>query len=91
MLCGVCELGKPAIPTVVTIAQTLKRTGLAVEKNIKISSVESKEAETGRLVQKAKIDILLEKAAVKPDETSTMSTPADTISEAASLRSVSTI
>ncbi|CAI0465573.1 unnamed protein product [Linum tenue] len=80
-----------AIPTVVTIAQTLKRTGLAVEKNIKISSVESKEAETGRLVQKAKIDILLEKAAVKPDETSTMSTPADTISEAASLRSVSTI
>ncbi|CAL1396467.1 unnamed protein product [Linum trigynum] len=74
-----------AIPTVVTIAQTLKRTGLAVEKSIKISSVESKGAETGRLVQKAKIDILLEKAAVKSDETSTMSTSADTISEAVSV------
>ncbi|CAL1411171.1 unnamed protein product [Linum trigynum] len=80
-----------AIPTVVTIAQNLKRNGLAVEKSIKISSVESKDTQTGRLVQKAKIEILLEKAAEKPDETSANSSFAATVPEAATLLTVLTI
>ncbi|CAI0559196.1 unnamed protein product [Linum tenue] len=80
-----------AIPTVVTIAQNLKRNGLAVEKSIKISSVESKDTQTGRLVQKAKIEILLEKAAEKPDETSANSAFAATVPEAATLLTVLTI
>ncbi|KAB1219121.1 hypothetical protein CJ030_MR3G008412 [Morella rubra] len=51
-----------AIPTVVTISETLKRNGLAIEKKIVISSVVSKEDEKGRIVQKPQLEIMLEKA-----------------------------
>ncbi|XP_059447223.1 uncharacterized protein LOC132178722 [Corylus avellana] len=51
-----------AIPTVVIISETLKRKGLAIEKKIAISSVGSKDDVTGRIVQKAQIEIVLAKA-----------------------------
>ncbi|PQP94096.1 uncharacterized protein Pyn_15440 [Prunus yedoensis var. nudiflora] len=53
-----------AIPTVITIAETLKRNGLAVEKKISTCTVVSKlvDVENGRIVLKAQIAILLEKA-----------------------------
>ncbi|KAE8022587.1 hypothetical protein FH972_008376 [Carpinus fangiana] len=51
-----------AIPTVVTISETLKRNGLAIEQKIAISSVGSKEEVKGRIVQKAQIEIVLTKA-----------------------------
>lgn len=52
-----------AIPTVITISEILKRTGLAVEKKISISTVAgSKDEEKGRIVQKPQIEILLGKA-----------------------------
>ncbi|GLT61058.1 hypothetical protein SLA2020_337930 [Shorea laevis] len=51
-----------AIPTVVTISEILKRNGLAIEKKVAISSVGSKDDEKGRMVQKAKIEIVLAKA-----------------------------
>ncbi|XP_021801858.1 uncharacterized protein At2g34160-like [Prunus avium] len=53
-----------AIPTVITIAETLKRNGLAVEKKISTCTVVSKlvDVESGRIVLKAQIAILLVKA-----------------------------
>ncbi|VVA34140.1 PREDICTED: At2g34160 [Prunus dulcis] len=53
-----------AIPTVITIAETLKRNGLAVEKKISTCTIVSKlvDVENGRIVLKAQIAILLEKA-----------------------------
>ncbi|GAB4843246.1 hypothetical protein Ancab_013214 [Ancistrocladus abbreviatus] len=51
-----------AIPTVVTIAEILKANGLAVEKKVLTSTVGSKDENKGRLVQKAKLEILLEKS-----------------------------
>uniref|UniRef100_A0A5B7C047 DNA/RNA-binding protein Alba-like domain-containing protein n=1 Tax=Davidia involucrata TaxID=16924 RepID=A0A5B7C047_DAVIN len=50
-----------AIPTVVTIAEILKSNGLAIEKRVATSTVGSKDDAKGRLVQKAKIEIVLEK------------------------------
>ncbi|GAB4850996.1 hypothetical protein Ancab_030292 [Ancistrocladus abbreviatus] len=50
-----------AIPTVVTIAEILKANGLAVEKKVLTSTVGSKDENKGRLVQKAKLEIVLEK------------------------------
>ncbi|KAF8393234.1 hypothetical protein HHK36_021475 [Tetracentron sinense] len=50
-----------AIATVVTIAEILKKTGLAVEKKIMTSTVEMKDESRGRPIQKAKIEILLGK------------------------------
>ncbi|KAL8171389.1 hypothetical protein V2J09_023193 [Rumex salicifolius] len=44
-----------AIPTVVTIAEILKANGVAVEKKVLTSTVDSKDENKGRLVQKAKI------------------------------------
>ncbi|XP_022147424.1 uncharacterized protein At2g34160-like [Momordica charantia] len=48
-----------AIPTVVTIAEILKKNGLASEKNLTISSVSLKNGENDRLVMKPKIEIAL--------------------------------
>ncbi|THU61046.1 hypothetical protein C4D60_Mb07t19140 [Musa balbisiana] len=50
-----------AISTVVTIAEILKNNGLAVEKKIMTSMVDVKDEARGRLLQKARIEILLGK------------------------------
>ncbi|KAF2298386.1 hypothetical protein GH714_023419 [Hevea brasiliensis] len=51
-----------AITTVVTIAEILKNTGLATEKKVLTSTVGMKDENKGRLVQKAKIEIVLGKS-----------------------------
>ncbi|BAT87953.1 hypothetical protein VIGAN_05137800 [Vigna angularis var. angularis] len=53
-----------AITTVVTIAEILKNNGFATEKRTEVStsSVSMKDENKGRLVQKAKIEIVLEKS-----------------------------
>ncbi|XVF38364.1 hypothetical protein REPUB_Repub20aG0095000 [Reevesia pubescens] len=57
-----CGLGM-AIPTVVTIAEILKRNGFAIQKGIMTSTVLTvKEDKKGRLIEKAKIEIVLGKA-----------------------------
>ncbi|KAK1437506.1 hypothetical protein QVD17_03297 [Tagetes erecta] len=50
-----------AIATVVTIAEILKNSGFAVEKKIMTSTVDIKDESRGRVIQKAKIEILLGK------------------------------
>ncbi|KAJ8485728.1 hypothetical protein OPV22_018213 [Ensete ventricosum] len=50
-----------AIGTVVTVAEILKNNGLATEKKIQTSTVGTKDEAKGRLVRKAKIEILLGK------------------------------
>ncbi|WOG88246.1 hypothetical protein DCAR_0207481 [Daucus carota subsp. sativus] len=50
-----------AITTVVTIAEILKNNGLAIEKKVITSTVGMKDETRGRLVQKAKIEIVLGK------------------------------
>ncbi|KAJ4955254.1 hypothetical protein NE237_012037 [Protea cynaroides] len=50
-----------AITTVVTIAEILKNNGLATQKKIMTSTVGMKDETKGRLVQKAKIEILMVK------------------------------
>ncbi|KAK8571880.1 hypothetical protein V6N12_027948 [Hibiscus sabdariffa] len=53
----------PAIPTVVTIAEILKRNGFAIQKGIMTSTVLStQEDRKGRRVEKAKIEIVLGRA-----------------------------
>ncbi|XP_015875397.1 uncharacterized protein At2g34160 [Ziziphus jujuba] len=51
-----------AITTVVTIAEILKNNGLATEKKVSTSTVGMKDENKGRLVQKAKIEIVLGKS-----------------------------
>ncbi|XP_062083303.1 uncharacterized protein At2g34160 [Humulus lupulus] len=51
-----------AITTVVTIAEILKNNGLATEKKVSTSTVGMKDESKGRLVQKAKIEIVLGKS-----------------------------
>ncbi|XP_020211778.1 uncharacterized protein At2g34160 [Cajanus cajan] len=51
-----------AITTVVTIAEILKNNGLATEKKVLTSSISMKDESKGRLVQKAKIEIILGKS-----------------------------
>ncbi|KAJ1385119.1 hypothetical protein SESBI_41904 [Sesbania bispinosa] len=51
-----------AITTVVTVAEILKNNGLATEKKVLTSSVGMKDENKGRLVQKAKIEIVLGKS-----------------------------
>ncbi|KAK8467957.1 hypothetical protein PHAVU_007G188600 [Phaseolus vulgaris] len=51
-----------AIATVVTIAEILKNNGLATEKRVLTSTVGMKDESKGRLVQKAKIEIVLGKS-----------------------------
>ncbi|RLN30936.1 hypothetical protein C2845_PM05G17490 [Panicum miliaceum] len=48
-----------AIGTVVTVAEMLKNNGLATEKKILTSTIGTKDESKGRLVRKAKIEILL--------------------------------
>ncbi|PSS33798.1 DNA/RNA-binding protein Alba-like protein [Actinidia chinensis var. chinensis] len=50
-----------AIPTVITIAGILKMNGLAMEKEVSTSTVGTQDEAKGRLVQKPKIEILLER------------------------------
>lgn len=51
-----------AITTVVTIAEILKNNGLVIEKKVSTSTVGMKDENKGRLVQKAKIEIVLGKS-----------------------------
>ncbi|XWS57704.1 hypothetical protein CRYUN_Cryun09bG0196400 [Craigia yunnanensis] len=51
-----------AITTVVTIAEILKNNGLAIEKKVLTSTVGMKDENKGRVVQKAKIEIVLGKS-----------------------------
>ncbi|OAY80894.1 Uncharacterized protein ACMD2_01054 [Ananas comosus] len=51
-----------AIGTVVTVAEILKNNGLATEKKILTSTVGTKDDTKGRLVRKARIEILLHKS-----------------------------
>ncbi|GER34584.1 alba DNA/RNA-binding protein, partial [Striga asiatica] len=50
-----------AITTVVTIAEILKNNGFAKEKRILTSTVGMKDQDKGRVVNKARIEIVLEK------------------------------
>ncbi|CAA0838866.1 Alba DNA/RNA-binding protein [Striga hermonthica] len=51
-----------AITTVVTIAEILKNNGFAKEKSIMTSTVGMKDQDKGRVVNKARIEIMLEKS-----------------------------
>ncbi|XP_057798330.1 uncharacterized protein At2g34160-like [Salvia miltiorrhiza] len=51
-----------AITTVVTIAEILKNNGFAKEKGILTSTVGMKDQDKGRVVHKARIEIILEKS-----------------------------
>ncbi|KAI3448720.1 hypothetical protein Pfo_005385 [Paulownia fortunei] len=51
-----------AITTVVTIAEILKNNGFAKEKSILTSTVGMKDQDKGRIVNKARIEIVLEKS-----------------------------
>ncbi|XP_027352924.1 uncharacterized protein At2g34160 [Abrus precatorius] len=68
-----------AITTVVTIAEILKNNGLATEKKVLTSSVGMKDENKGRLVQKAKIEIVLGKS----EKFDNLMAPASTESEPA--------
>ncbi|KAK4856737.1 hypothetical protein QYF36_020621 [Acer negundo] len=67
-----------AIPTVVTIAEILKRDGLANSKEVKISSVDSKEDRKGHFIQKAQIQIVMGKAEKLDKITNAAAAAADT-------------
>ncbi|KAF7837524.1 nucleic acid binding protein [Senna tora] len=73
-----CALGM-AITTVIIISENLKRSGLAIEKNVTISTVNSKKDKKGRVFRKAKIGILLVKAGAMDQNTdaTTSNTDAD--------------
>ncbi|KAA8548757.1 hypothetical protein F0562_000441 [Nyssa sinensis] len=66
-----------AIPTVVTIAEVLKSNGLAIEKSVATSTVGAKDDAKGRLVQKAKIEIVLEKIEKNEKKTPATAEPKD--------------
>ncbi|KAK2983067.1 hypothetical protein RJ640_006454, partial [Escallonia rubra] len=51
-----------AITTVVTVAEILKNNGFAIEKRVLTSTVGMKDENKGRLVQKARIEIVLGKS-----------------------------
>ncbi|KAF5462823.1 hypothetical protein F2P56_018799 [Juglans regia] len=51
-----------AITTVVTIAEILKNNGLATQKKVCTSTIGMKDENKGRLIQKAKIEIVLGKS-----------------------------
>ncbi|PKU78194.1 uncharacterized protein At2g34160 [Dendrobium catenatum] len=63
-----------AIGTVVTVAEILKNNGLATEKKIMTSTVGTKDEAKGRLVRKAKIEILLSKTQNSSDLITTAKT-----------------
>ncbi|GMY20801.1 Alba DNA/RNA-binding protein [Fagus crenata] len=66
-----------AITTVVTISEILKNNGLATEKKVLTSTVGMKDENKGRMVQKAKIEIVLGKSE-KFDSLMMMATPPTT-------------
>ncbi|GAB4855381.1 hypothetical protein Ancab_024003 [Ancistrocladus abbreviatus] len=72
-----------AITTVVTIAEILKNNGFALEKKVATSTVGMKDETRGRMVQKAKIEIVLEKTD-KFDSLMTATNNTVTTTEAAS-------
>ncbi|PNY12667.1 nucleic acid binding protein [Trifolium pratense] len=72
-----------AIATVVTIAEILKNNGLATEKKVLTSTVGMKDENKGRLVQKAKIEIVLGKSEKFDNLMSPTAAAAATESEAA--------
>ncbi|GFY84978.1 hypothetical protein Acr_03g0017520 [Actinidia rufa] len=59
--CKGLGLGRSAIPTVITIAGIMKMNGLAMEKEVSTSTVGTQDEAKGRLVQKPKIEIVLER------------------------------
>ncbi|KAD7117564.1 hypothetical protein E3N88_04832 [Mikania micrantha] len=60
-----------AITTVVTVAEILKNNGLAVEKKVVTSTIGMKDETRGRLIQKARIEIVLGKT----EKYASMATP----------------
>ncbi|KAF8017827.1 hypothetical protein BT93_H2893 [Corymbia citriodora subsp. variegata] len=68
-----------AITTVVTIAEILKNNGVATEKKVLTSSVGMKDENRGRVIQKAKIEIVLEKS----EKGESLTAPADISTELA--------
>ncbi|XP_021721780.1 uncharacterized protein At2g34160-like [Chenopodium quinoa] len=64
-----------AIPTLVTIAGILKANGVAVEKKVLTSTVGSKDESKGRLVQKAKLEIVLERNDKSPTSADAIAKP----------------
>ncbi|KVG82176.1 uncharacterized protein At2g34160-like [Cynara cardunculus var. scolymus] len=67
-----------AITTVVTVAEILKNNGLAVEKKVVTSTIGMKDETRGRLIQKARIEIVLGKT----EKYASMSTPAASATQA---------
>ncbi|KAM3753042.1 hypothetical protein ACB098_03G064200 [Castanea mollissima] len=67
-----------AITTVVTISEILKNNGLATEKKVLTSTVGMKDENKGRVVQKAKIEIVLGKSEKFDSLMTTATTPATT-------------
>uniref|UniRef100_A0A803KT91 Uncharacterized protein n=2 Tax=Chenopodium quinoa TaxID=63459 RepID=A0A803KT91_CHEQI len=63
------------IPTLVTIAGILKANGVAVEKKVLTSTVGSKDESKGRLVQKAKLEIVLERNDKSPASADVIAKP----------------
>ncbi|KAG9154583.1 hypothetical protein Leryth_017338 [Lithospermum erythrorhizon] len=55
-------LGMAAITTVVTISEILKNTGFARDKKVSTSTIGMKDETKGRMVQKARIEIVLGKS-----------------------------
>ncbi|CAJ2650907.1 nucleic acid binding protein [Trifolium pratense] len=74
-----CALGM-AIPTVIIIAEILKRNGWGIEKSIMASTIDAKEDKQGRVIPKAKLDILMGKAR-NADQSADQSTDASTSTE----------
>ncbi|XP_057248850.1 uncharacterized protein At2g34160-like [Beta vulgaris subsp. vulgaris] len=71
-----------AIPTLVTIAEILKANGVAVEKKVLTSTIGAKDENKGRVIQNAKLEIVLErndKSPTSADEKS--ATSADEIAK----------
>ncbi|KAI7740596.1 hypothetical protein M8C21_018207 [Ambrosia artemisiifolia] len=60
-----------AITTVVTVAEILKNNGLAIEKKVVTSTIGMKDEARGRLIQKARIEIVLGKT----EKYASMATP----------------
>ncbi|KAG6645422.1 hypothetical protein I3843_08G116600 [Carya illinoinensis] len=69
-----------AITTVVTIAEILKNNGLATQKKVCTSTIGMKDENKGRLIQKAKIEIVLGKS----EKFDSLMTAATTAPEASS-------
>ncbi|KAK2425721.1 Alba DNA/RNA-binding protein [Trifolium repens] len=67
-----CALGT-AIPTVIIMAEIVKRNGWGIEKGIMASTI-GKEDKEGRVIHKAKLDILLGKAKSGDQSTAEAST-----------------